>query len=105
MGKANGGSGQSPKERYEHDAAYKHLTDSIERLIVEAQFTPSEVRECAVLACIHYEMRYGFNHYLQSVPYKVNAAFAELESYRKTGDYSEQAQRGSDGRRDDGQSQ
>jgi hypothetical protein len=79
---------QSPKERYENDAAYKNLCNTIEGLLVKSQFTPSEVRECAVMACMHFEMRHGFRHYLQSVPYKVNEAFKELEEYRKHGDYT-----------------
>jgi hypothetical protein len=79
---------QSPKDRYENDAAYKNLVDTIESLLVRSQFTPSEVREAAVMACMHFEMRHGFNHYLQSVPLKVNEAFKTLSDYRQNGDYA-----------------
>ncbi len=76
----------NPKERYENDPQYKRLCDMIESFLHQAQFTPSEVRECAVMACIHYEMKYGFRHYLQSVPMQVNDAFKTLETYRKSED-------------------
>ena len=60
---------QSPQNRYENDPQYHQVCDAMEKLIHEAHLTPSEMRECAVLACIHYELRYGLNHYLQSVPW------------------------------------
>ncbi len=72
---------QSPKERYETDTYYRQFVDTIENLIYHAHFTPSEVREAAVMACIHYEMRYGFKHYC--VPLKVNEAFAVLTDWRE----------------------
>ncbi len=71
---------QSPKERYEQDNSYRQFVDNIENLIHHAYFTPSEVREAAVMACIHYEMRYGFKHYC--VPLKVNEAFKVLTDWR-----------------------
>lgn len=79
---------QSPKQRYENDASYKQLCDLIENFLIQARFTPSEVRECAVMACIHFEMRYGLTYYLQSVPSQVNDAFTTLSDYRKDGDYA-----------------
>jgi len=83
---------QSPKDRYENDAQYKTLCDLIESFLHQARFTPSEVRECAVMACIHYEMKHGLNHYLQSVPLQVNNAFKTLSDYRKDGDYAPKEQ-------------
>ena len=49
--------GRSVRERYESDAHYRQLTDSIESMLHQAHFTPSEVREAAMQACINYEMR------------------------------------------------
>ena len=71
----------SPKERYETDPYYKRLTDLIENFLQTAEFTPSEVRECAVLACIHYEMKHCFNHFY-AVPMKVNDALKTLANFR-----------------------
>jgi hypothetical protein len=43
--------------RYLHDAQVRTLVDSLEHHIHALQFTPSEIRECAMLAAIHYERR------------------------------------------------
>lgn len=44
-----------PEYRYQHDPAFKGLVDVLQHFIQRAQFTPTEVREAALLACIHYE--------------------------------------------------
>lgn len=79
---------QSPKDRYENDSQYRQLCDLIESFLHQARFTPSEVRECAVMACImaciHYEMKHGLQNYLQSVPHQVNDAFKTLSDFRKS---------------------
>lgn len=48
---------RSPEDRYATDVDFKALVDMTEALIERAQYTPSEIREAGVLACIHYEMR------------------------------------------------
>jgi len=48
----------SCEERYRTDAHFKMLADMIEAYIHKTEFTPSEVREAAMMACIHFEMRY-----------------------------------------------
>lgn len=45
----------TPQERYESDAHFKRLVDTIHCLIREAQYTPSEIRDAAMLATIHHE--------------------------------------------------
>lgn len=44
-----------PESRYQRDAAFRGLVDVLQHFIQRAQFTPTEVREAALLACIHYE--------------------------------------------------
>ncbi|HEY8780015.1 MAG TPA: hypothetical protein VIM16_00205 [Mucilaginibacter sp.] len=49
---------KSPKEKYRNDPEYHQLVDILESFIDRARFTPSELREAAVLASINYEMRH-----------------------------------------------
>lgn len=49
---------KSPKDKYLNDPEYRHLVDMMESLIEQARFTPSELREASILACINYEMRH-----------------------------------------------
>ncbi len=53
---------KSPKEKYMNDPEYHHLVTFLESLIEKARFTPSEIREACVLACINYEMRHIREH-------------------------------------------
>jgi len=47
---------QSARERYCNDIAYKQIVDMMTHMIHSNQFTPSEMREAAILASINYEM-------------------------------------------------
>lgn len=49
---------KTPREKYMNDPAYHDLVIAMEHFIERAQFTPSELREAAVLASINYEMRH-----------------------------------------------
>lgn len=49
---------RSPKEKYMNDPDYHHLVCTLESLIEQARFTPSELREACLLASINYEMRH-----------------------------------------------
>lgn len=49
---------KTPREKYMNDPQYHHLVNTLERMIEQAHFTPSELREACVLACINYEMRH-----------------------------------------------
>lgn len=48
---------RTPKDKYMNDPEYHHFVTMIEGLIEQARFTPSEIREMCMLACINYEMR------------------------------------------------
>lgn len=53
---------KTPKEKYMNDPEYHHLVNMLESLIEQARFTPSELREACILACINYEMRHVRQH-------------------------------------------
>lgn len=48
---------KTPAEKYMNDPEYNALVKMLEQFIERARFTPSEMREACVLACINYEMR------------------------------------------------
>ena len=45
-----------PEERYRRDPLFKHFVDVIHAMLEKSEMSPSEVREGAMLACIHFEM-------------------------------------------------
>jgi hypothetical protein len=49
---------KTPRDKYMNDPDYNHLVLTLEGLIEQARFTPSELREAVILACINYEMRH-----------------------------------------------
>jgi len=49
---------KTPREKYMNDPEYHSLVNAMEHFIERANFTPSEMREAVVLACINYEMRH-----------------------------------------------
>jgi hypothetical protein len=46
---------KTPRQKYQHDPQYRQLVQAMLAQVHEAQFTPSEIREAAILACIMYE--------------------------------------------------
>lgn len=44
------------EERYRHDPVFHQLVDAVYAAIVEKKYTPSEVRDAAMLAALKYEM-------------------------------------------------
>lgn len=47
----------TPEERYLRDPLFHQLVDMIRHELDLAHYTPTEVRETAMLACFHFEMR------------------------------------------------
>lgn len=45
----------SPRERYQNDVAFRTLVDMLYIAVERAEFTPTEIREAAMLAQIKYE--------------------------------------------------
>lgn len=45
------------ERRYTEDATFRHVVDALHAMVARADLTPSEIRQAAMLACIHYEMR------------------------------------------------
>ena len=45
------------EERYFHEVMFHQLVDQMEHFIREAKYSPSEMREAAILAGIHYEQK------------------------------------------------
>jgi len=48
---------KTPEQKYSNDPEYNRFVDMVESFLEHAQFTPSEVREMCMLACIHHEYR------------------------------------------------
>lgn len=46
---------RTPREKYVNDPEYHHLVQTLEGLIEQARFTPSELREACILASINAE--------------------------------------------------
>jgi len=76
---------RSPKDKYNNDINYRQLVDMLECVIHEAKFTPSEIREASILACINHEMRIVRP---MRIPVKVHDAFLTLEEYAESEDLS-----------------
>ena len=45
----------TPLDRYHTDQAFRTLVDTLRQQVIEARFTPTEIREAAMLAQILYE--------------------------------------------------
>ena len=69
---------KSPREKYMNDPEYNHLVRFMESMIEQARFTPSELREAAVLASINYEMRHIREHHIDP---RVDGALRILDEF------------------------
>lgn len=46
-----------PEKKYLIDPIYHALVDTLERMLSQSEFTPSEIQEAATYACIRYESK------------------------------------------------
>lgn len=69
---------KTPREKYLNDDKYKYFVDMIESFIHKADFTPSEIREMCLLACINYEMKTARS---VEIPVHLNDAFISMEDF------------------------
>ena len=69
---------KTPKEKYMNDPEYHHFVQALEQMIEQARFTPSELREMCILACINYEMRHVREHTMDP---RVQDAFRVFDDF------------------------
>ena len=69
---------KTPREKYMNDPEYHHLVITLEQLIEQARFTPSELREACILASINYEMRHIRDYHINP---RVTEALDILDGY------------------------
>ena len=74
---------KTPRAKYEYDPKYHSLVDTLVNAIITTEFTPSEIREAAILACIIYEEQY-VKRYVKYVPEDVDKSFKVLEKWMIT---------------------
>jgi hypothetical protein len=70
----------TPQEKYHNDPQYRQLVDFLEDLITQAKFTPSEIREICMVACVHYEIKQPF---VFTIKPEVEEALTTLEDFLK----------------------
>ena len=70
----------TPRDKYMLDPAYKALVDMIEHMIHRAEFSPSEIREATMLACINYEMHTLRSYHIKITP-EMNERLDELHTW------------------------
>jgi len=79
---------QTPKERYETDNDFRTLVDVIFSFIVNAQYTPSELRQAVILASIrHAQLNIRVNNLI--LDRKASQILSILEDWLKTEETSE----------------
>lgn len=73
---------KTPHDRYFNDPRFKVLVDLFYSYIARADFTPSEIREAAMCACVKFEMEHVRYRYI--VPAETEEALAVLERFLRS---------------------
>lgn len=73
---------KTPRDKYLNDPQYKMLVDILCANIHACGFTPSEVREAAVLACILYEES-KMKYIKYPIPHDVDNALKIIHKWTK----------------------
>jgi hypothetical protein len=74
---------KTPRDKYQSDNHFKTLVDTMVEYIRKCNFSPSEMREAAILASIIYE-EYRMNYNPVIVNNKMEKALREIERYLDT---------------------
>ncbi len=54
---------RTAEQNYLMNPEYKMLVDFMEKAITDHQYSPAEMREAAMLACVRYEMKRPARHF------------------------------------------
>lgn len=73
----------SAEDRYRYDPVFSQLVDMIYAGIVDHQFTPTEVRDAAMLAAMKYEMKYSRSLFPRPAQSGVEANFGSSDFIRR----------------------
>ncbi len=71
---------RSPRDRYHNDPLFHLLVDTLLHQIIQCNYTPSELREAAVLACILYAEKYDTSRRVYMIPKEVISWLDERDS-------------------------
>jgi len=79
----------SPEEKYLHDSRYHTLVDTMEAHLYDCTFSPKEMREIVLLACLHHEVHQQYhkesiNLASENYPEYVLEALDTLIKWRKS---------------------
>jgi len=75
------------EEKYRNDVEFRSLVDILESYVHSAKYTPSEIREACILACIHHEMHHIQIHTFPAekvLPEGVVKSLKEIDSWIKS---------------------
>lgn len=80
---------KTPKEKYQHDVHYHTAVDSMVNLIHQCKYTPSELREMAILASIIYEEQQVHEVRVAgcAIDHKLENAFKTFDNWLSSNSY------------------